>query len=48
MMAHQIGTKLRVQIHGFSGELCLGMGKVVAQIVEEMLNGIQGFPSSGH
>ncbi len=28
-MAHQIGMKLRVQIHRFSGQLCRGMGKVL-------------------
>ena len=40
-MVHQIGVKLRVQIHQFSGKLCTGMGKVGRRFVEEMLYGIQ-------
>lgn len=40
-MVHQIGVKLRVQIHHFSGKLCPGLGKVARRFVEEMLYGIQ-------
>ncbi len=40
-MIHQIGGKLRSQIHDFSGKLCAGMGKVARRFVEEMLYGIQ-------
>lgn len=40
-MVHQIGYKLRAQIHRFSGKLCTGLGKVVQRFVEEMLYGIQ-------
>ena len=40
-MVHQIGVKLRVQIHQFSGKLCAGMGKVARRFVEEMVYGIQ-------
>lgn len=40
-MVHQIGVKLRVQIHQFSGKLCMGMGKVGRRFVEEMVYGIQ-------
>lgn len=40
-MVHQVGYKLRVQIHRFSGKLCTGLGKVVQRFVEEMLYGIQ-------
>ena len=40
-MVHQIGAKLRVQIHGFSGKLCIGMGKVLGMFVEEMIYDIQ-------
>ena len=36
-MVHQIGVKLRGQIHHFSGNLCAGMGKVVARFVEEVV-----------
>jgi hypothetical protein len=34
-MIHQIGRKLRQQIHYFSGELFKGMGVVVSRFVEE-------------
>ena len=34
-MIHQIGRKLRQQIHYFSGELCKGMGVVASRFVEE-------------
>ena len=40
-MIHQIGRKLREQIHYFSGELSGGLGKVKRRFVEEMLFGIQ-------
>lgn len=40
-MVHQIGVKLRAQIHHFSEKLCAGMGKVAGRFVEEMLYGIQ-------
>jgi hypothetical protein len=40
-MVYQIGYKLRVQMHRFSGKLCAGLGKVVHRFVEEMLYGIQ-------
>lgn len=40
-MIHQMGYKLRGQIHGFSGKLCSGMGKVIQRFVEEMVYGIQ-------
>lgn len=40
-MIHQLGHKLREQIHRFSGKLCLGFGKVTSRFVEEMLYGIQ-------
>jgi len=40
-MVHQIGVKLRVQMHHFSGRLSTGMGKVVSRFVEEMIYGIQ-------
>ena len=39
-MIHQIGNKLRQQIHNFSGELCVGMGKVAARFVEETVFGL--------
>jgi len=39
-MIHQIGRKLRAQIHRFSGELCRGLGKVASRLVEEMIFGI--------
>lgn len=39
-MIHQIGHKLRQQIHNFSGELCVGMGKVAARFVEETVFGL--------
>jgi hypothetical protein len=38
---HQIGVKLRTQMHHFSGKLCAGMGKVSRRFVEEMIYGIQ-------
>jgi hypothetical protein len=41
LKVHQIGYKLRAQIHQFSGKLCTGLGKVVQRFVEEMLYGIQ-------
>ena len=40
-MVHQIGVKLRAQIHEFSGKLCRKLGKVAGRFVEEMLYGIQ-------
>lgn len=40
-MIHQMSYKLRGHIHRFSGELCVGMGKVIGRFVEEMLYGIQ-------
>jgi hypothetical protein len=39
-MIHQIGRKLRQQIHYFSGELCKGMGLVASRFVEESVFGI--------
>lgn len=39
-MIHQIGRKLRQQIHTFSGELCSNMGKVSSRFVEEAIFGI--------
>ena len=39
-MIHQIGRKLRQQIHYFSGELCKGMGAVVSRFVEESVFGL--------
>ena len=39
-MIHQIGRKLRQQIHYFSGELCHGMGAVASRFVEEAVFGI--------
>ena len=39
-MIHQIGRKLRHQIHYFSGELCKGMGTVVSRFVEEAVFGL--------
>ncbi len=39
-MIYQIGHKLRQQIHGFSGELCRGMGKVISRFVEEVIFGL--------
>ena len=39
-MIHQIGRKLRQQIHYFSGELCKGMGCVASRFVEEAVFGI--------
>lgn len=39
-MIHQIGRRLREQIHRFSGELCTELGKVSSRFVEEMLYGI--------
>lgn len=39
-MIHQIGRKLRQQIHYFSGELCKGMGAVASRFAEEAIFGI--------
>ncbi len=39
-MVHQLGVKLRVQMHHFSGKLCAGWGKVAGRFVEEMIYGI--------
>ena len=39
-MIHQIGNKLRQQIHKFSGELCTSMGKVSSRFIEEALFGL--------
>ena len=39
-MIHQIGRKLRQQIHYFSGELCKGMGAVASRFVEEAVFGL--------
>ncbi len=39
-MLHQIGRKLRVQIHRFSGELCAKLGSVSTRFVEEMIYGM--------
>lgn len=39
-MLHQIGWKLRAQIHRFSGELCTRLGKVTTRFVEEMIYGM--------
>ncbi len=39
-MLHQIGNKLRQQIHNFSGELCTNMGKVSSRLVEEVIFGL--------
>ena len=39
-MIHQIGRKLRQQIHYFSGELCKGMGAVGSRFVEESVFGL--------
>ena len=39
-MIHQIGRKLRQQIHYFSGELCKGMGVIVSRFVEEAVFGL--------
>jgi hypothetical protein len=40
MIIHQIGRKLRQQVHYFSGELSAGLGKVGSRFVEEMVYGI--------
>jgi hypothetical protein len=40
MVIHQIGMKLRQQIHYFSGELSASLGKVSTRFVEEMVYGI--------
>jgi hypothetical protein len=40
-MIHQIGRKLREQIHKFSGELSRGLCKARRRFVEEMIYGIQ-------
>ena len=39
-MLHQIGHKLRQQIHNFSGELSTDMGRVPSRFVEEMVYGL--------
>jgi hypothetical protein len=39
-MIHQIGRKLRQQIHYFSGEHCSGLGAVASRFVEEAIFGI--------
>ncbi len=39
-MIHQIGRKLRQQIHYFSGEPCSGFGKISSRFVEEAIFGI--------
>ena len=39
-MVHQVGDRLREQIHRFSWELCTGLGKVASRFVEEMIFGI--------
>lgn len=39
-MIHQIGKKLRQQIHYFSGELCKDMGSIVSRFTEEAIFGI--------
>lgn len=39
-MVHQIGDKLREQIHRFSGELCTKLGKGASRFVGEMIYGI--------
>jgi hypothetical protein len=39
-MLHQIGRKLRQQIHQFSGKLCAELGKVSTRFVEEMVYGM--------
>lgn len=40
-MRHQIGHKIRNQIHQFSGELSQGLGKVKRRFIEEMIYGLQ-------
>ncbi len=40
-MVHQLGVKLRVQMHHFSGKLCADMGKVLTRFVGEMIYGLQ-------
>lgn len=39
-MIHQIGRKLRQQIHYFSGELCSDLGSIATRFVEETIFGI--------
>ncbi len=39
-MLHQVGNKLRQQIHNFSGELCTHLGKVSSRFVEEVIFGL--------
>ncbi len=39
-MIHQIGHKLRQQIHKFSGELCTSTGKVSSRFIEEVIFGL--------
>jgi hypothetical protein len=40
-MKHQIGLKIRNQIHKFSGELSQGLGKVKSRFIEEAIYGLQ-------
>ncbi len=40
MIIHQVGKKLRQQIHNFSGELCWDFGKFQGRFVEEILFGL--------
>ena len=44
-MLHQVGNKMRQQIHNFSGELCKGMGKVTSRFVEEAVFGLSASDS---
>ena len=37
VMVHQIGRKLREQIHRFSGGLCTKLEKVASGFIEEMI-----------
>ena len=39
-MIHQIGRKLRQQIHYFSGELCNDLGTIASRFTEEAIFGI--------
>lgn len=39
-MVHQIGRKLREQIHNFSGELSAELGQISTRFVEEMVYGL--------
>ena len=40
MYVSQIGSKLRVQIHNFSGKLSPRLSKPIGRFVEQMLYGI--------